>query len=163
MAQRITPPLYRWIDQENSGNNNVNLTDLDFDLGADEAIELIKIAWFLGGDNSTAIKGNFVITLDLEQGAVADDDMDDMDHIFGVHIMKNREITTSGASLDAQVCRCEEYFPEGTLVAQNLRAIMDWTDASTTGARVFAQLWYSIVKVGRADLRGLIARARARR
>jgi len=163
MATRITPPLYKWLDHENDGVNNTEITDFDFDLGADEAIELIKINHFLGGDNSSAIKGNFVLTLDLEQTVVGDDDLDDMDHIYGVHIFKNREMTTTGASLDVQLCRCQEYFPEGTLLGQNLRAITDWTDASSTGARFYAQLWYAIVKVGRADLRGLIARARARR
>lgn len=159
----LTPPIYKWFDGENSGSNNKNLIDFDFDLGADEAIELIKLNYFVSGDNSTAFKANLVITLDLEESTVGDDDLDDLDHIFGVHIMKNREITTTGASLDAQVCRCEECFPEGTLCGQNLRVIVDWTDASSTGARVIGQLWYRIIRITTADLRGLIARARARR
>ena len=163
MPTPLTPALYRWIDHENDGVNNAEVTDLDFDLGADEAIQLIKINHFIGGDNSTAIKGNAVLTLDLEEAACGDDDIDDQDHLWGVHLMKNREMTTSGATLDAQVCRCDEWFPEDTIVAQNLRFLTDWTDASATGARLFVQLWYRIVRIGRADLRGLIARARARR
>lgn len=163
MASPLTPALYKWVDHENDAANNIEITDLDFDLGADEAVQLIKINYFIGGDNSTAIKGNFALTLDLEQAAAADDDLDDLDHVFATHIMKNREITTTGASLDAQVCRCDEWFPEDTLVGQNLRAITDWTDCDSTGARLFAQIWYRIVRVSRADLRGLIARARARR
>lgn len=163
MATALTPALYKWVDHENNGANNVDQTDLDFDLGADEAVQLVKINYMISGDNSTAIKGNAVLTLDLEQVNVGDDDLDDQDHVWGIHMMKNREITTTGASLDAQVCRCDEWFPDDLLCGQNLRFITDWTDCDSTGARLVAQIWYRIVRVGRADLRGLIARARARR
>lgn len=159
----LTPPLYKWLEGVNSAGNNKVLVDLDFDLGSDEALELIKLCYFMGGPNSTAFKANFVITMDLEQATAPDADLADADHLFAVHLMKNREMTTTGASLDIGLCRCVEYFPEGTIVGQNLRAIIDWTDASSTDAILYAQLWYRLVGIGPQELRGLIARARARR
>lgn len=163
--RELTPPLYKWIDHPNDAANNEEVTDLDFDLGADEAIELLHYKVRIASNNSTAWRGVHVVTLDLEEEGPGIDTLDDLDHILGMWFEANREITTSGASIYVAPPDgfWDEAFPPGVFLAQNLRVITNFIVGATTGARFIAQLWYRIVQMTPAEAGGLIARARARR
>jgi hypothetical protein len=165
MPTPLTPALYKWVDHPNDAANNEEITDLDFDLGADEALEILHYKVRIHTNNSTAWRGVHVVTLDLEETGPGIDTIDDLDHIIGFWFEANRELTTSGASLYTAPPDgfWDEVLPPGILLAQNLRIITNFIAGATTGCRLLTQLWYRIVRLQARDLEGLIAMARARR
>lgn len=157
MARIMEPLLWRNFPHTTSGAAAVDAVDIDLDITIRDAIELIKVMFWVSTEYTTVINSidQLLIARPDAQNAVTSsvEATEDPDMIAHMHV-NQAAVLTSGFSRDPGDHQLQIDMPRGLIIARRMTYMTDFQLANARGGM---QLWYRRVELDANEIVALVA------